>query len=312
MKEDPFIALGIDLGGTKIAAGLVRFPAGEVLLDRSTPTEAHAGGAAVLRRIRDLADSIIAEGRQRGWSPGGVGLGVCELIGPTGRILSHNCIQFDEIAAHEALDSLGPVTVEADVRAAARAEALFGAGRGLGIFLYLTIGTGISSCLVLDGRPYLGARGLSGTIGSGALSVACEACGHVSRQCLEQIASGPALVSRYNQLAGANVPSGQEVLAAAAAGDSAALRILHDAGEALEATVGLMVNVLDPEVLIIGGGLGLSEGAYWESFLAATRRHIWSEVHRELPILRAQTGVHVGLLGAATAAWERQSRPCAP
>jgi glucokinase len=72
--------------------------------------------------------------------------------------------------------------------------------------------------------------------------------------------------------------------------------------------VGLLVNVLDPEAVIVGGGLGLSEGPFWDEFIAATRRYIWSEVHRDLPILRAGTGANAGLIGAAAAAWKNKSR----
>jgi len=312
MNDEPSIALGIDLGGTKIAVGLVRFPSAEVLLERTVPTEPGQGGQAVLNRILNSAESIVAEGRQKGWTIESAGLGVCELIGPDGAILSHNCILFNETEAHAALKSLGPLTIEADVRAAARAEALFGAGRGKRIFLYLTIGTGISCCLVLDGKPFLGARGLTGTIGSSSLSVACDLCGQVNRNSLEQIASGPALVARYRQLTGSSATTGHEVLEAAAKGELEALRVLFTAGEALEATVGLIVNVLDPEAVVIGGGLGLSEGPYWDAFIAATRRHIWSEVHRDLPILRAQTGVNAGLIGAAAAAWENRPLRASP
>jgi glucokinase len=68
--------------------------------------------------------------------------------------------------------------------------------------------------------------------------------------------------------------------------------------------VGLLVNVLDPEAIVVGGGLGSCEGLFWEDFIASTRRQIWSEVHRNLPILHAGTGTDAGLIGAATAAWQ--------
>jgi glucokinase len=101
------------------------------------------------------------------------------------------------------------------------------------------------------------------------------------------------------------------VLAAAAAGNAEALEVATTAGAALGAAVGQLVNVLDPDAVVVGGGLGLSEGAYWTSFCTATRRHIWSAVHRDLQILHAATGEDAGLIGAAATAMDLhgQARP---
>ena len=188
------------------------------------------------------------------------------------------------------------------MRAAAPAEALFGAAKPFRDFLCVTVETGISCCLMLDGRPFLGSRGAIGTMGSSPLSIPCEQCGHVSQRTLEDIAAGPALVTRFNELHG-NAATGREVIAAATAGNSVAARIIQSSSQALESRVALLVNVLDPEAVVIGDGLGLSDGPYWDHFIASTRRHIWSELHRDLPILRAATGVDAVWIGAAARAW---------
>ncbi|RPI49489.1 MAG: ROK family protein, partial [Chloroflexi bacterium] len=70
-----------------------------------------------------------------------------------------------------------------------------------------------------------------------------------------------------------------------------------------------LINVLDPALLVVGGGLGLAGGLYWDSFLASTRAHVWSDVNRDLPIVPATTGVEAGLIGAAATAWRRFGRP---
>jgi glucokinase len=139
---------------------------------------------------------------------------------------------------------------------------------------------------------------------SSPLSWSCESCGHVNNRTLEQIASGPALVGRLNKLRPGSARSGPEVLAAAAAGNRDAEHVVQSAGRTLESTVALLINVLDPEAVIIGGGLGLSEGSFWSSFVDSTRAHVWSDVHRGLPILRATTGPRAGVIGAALAAWK--------
>jgi glucokinase len=304
VKRSSFRALGIDVGGTKIAAGLVSFPEGRVSARRVIPTAAARGGAAVLDDVVQLAEELTAEASPAQPRIAALGVGLCELVNPEGRILSANCVQWQDQPVRERLARIAPVTLEADVRAAALAEAHFGAGKPFCIFLYVTVGTGISSCLMLNGRPYVGARGATGTMASSPLSVPCEQCGHTSRRTLEELAAGPALVARFNQRKPGASKTGQDVLTAVAAGEADALAVVRSAGEALESAIGLLVNVLDPEAVVIGGGLGLSEGPYWDEFIAATRRHIWSEVHRHLPILRAATGPDAGLIGAAIAAWK--------
>ena len=295
--------LGIDVGGTKIAAGLVAFPEGRVLAKRMTPTQPERGGRAVLDDVLRLARELADEAGKTGAPISAIGLGVCELVDRDGRLASANCIQWLEQPVREELSCIAPTVIEADVRAAALAESLFGAAKPFHNFLYVTVGTGISCCLMLEGRPYLGARGATGTMGSSPISVPCEQCGHVSKRTLEEIAAGPALVSRFNAVGG-SATKGQDVLAAAAGRNAVAVQIIRTASGALESQIGLLVNVLDPEAVVIGGGLGLSEGSFWDEFIAATRRHIWSEMHRDLPILRAATGADAGWIGAAAHAWK--------
>jgi glucokinase len=295
-SDEPFTALGIDVGGTKIAAGLVCFPQGRVKAAQTIETRAERSSESVLRDMVQLAGAVALNS-----NIDALGIGLCEIVDGAGRILSANCVRWKDDQVRSALKHLGPVILEADVRAAARAEALFGAGRAFRIFLYITVGTGISSCLMIDGAPFLGARGATGTMASSPISVPCESCGEINHRTLEEIAAGPALVARCNNK---SAITAKDVVAAANQGDRDALQVVRAAGEALGASVAGLVNVLDPEAVIVGGGLGLSEGAYWDAFHNSTRRHIWSDVHRELPILRAETGTNAGIIGAAIAAWK--------
>jgi len=305
LKTGPFHALGIDVGGTKIAAGVVSLPEGRVFGQRVIPTEASRAGAAVLNDVVWLAEELTAAAKVEGLQVEGIGLGLCELVDTAGQIMSANCVRWQDQPVAARLSQGAPVVIEADVRAAGLAEALFGAGRSFRIFLYVTIGTGISSCLMIDGEPFLGAHGATGTMASSPISLTCEKCGHVASRTLEEIASGPALVARLNARRPGTSRSGEDVVAAASAGDAEALEVIRSATQVLGSTVGLLVNVLDPQAVIIGGGLGLSEGPYWENLVASTRRHIWSEPHRSLPILRAMTGESAGVIGAAAAAWRK-------
>jgi glucokinase len=199
------------------------------------------------------------------------------------------------------------VAVQADVRAAAFAEARMGAGRGLGSFVYVTVGTGISSCLVLDGKPHLGAGGRTGTMGSGPLSAWCAARGQVTGQSLESVASGPGLAAQYGALTGRALGSGREVLAAAVAGDAAAIEVIARATRCLGGGIANLVNVLDPESVVVGGGLGCAPGLYWASLVEAVRSQIWSEGHRDLPLVQAACGTHAGVIGAGLYALESRT-----
>ncbi len=301
--------LGLDIGGTKIAAGVVSFPSGAVLSRRVIPTGAGRGGEAVLADALALARDLMAEGAARGQAVEGIGVGVAELVDPSGIMTSAHTIAWRGWPLGDRFSHLAPTVVESDVRAAALAEALFGAGRAFSTFAYVTVGTGISSCLVQDGRPYEGARGNALVLASAPLSTICPECGAELHPVLEDVAAGPALVARYNQQAPGSATHGQEVTAAAATGDAVAVRVVRAAGEALGVGVGFLVNVLDPEAVVVGGGLGLAGGLYWEGFLASARRHIWADNTRDLPIVQAALGADAGVVGAAASWWKRKASP---
>jgi glucokinase len=307
-------AVGLDVGGTKIAGGRVAFPEGAVLARRTIPTGAGRGGVTVLEDALALAAELIAAG------PGpervaGLGVAVAELVDAAGRVTSGHTILWSDLPVRERFSSLLPAgseasaIVESDVRAAALGEARFGAGRAFRLFVYVTVGTGISSCLVQGGRPFAGARGNALVLASSPLSVTCPRCRAPADQILEEYASGPALVTRYNEAGSTRAARGEEVLERAVQGDPVAVEVARTAGAALGNSVGLLVNVLDPEAAIVGGGLGLAGGLYWDSFESATREHIWADSTRSLPILTAALGADAGLIGAATAAWERAGSP---
>jgi glucokinase len=300
MRED--WAIGLDVGGTKIAAGLVGLPSGRLLARRVVATKSHRSGETVLAEALGLASGLLEEAAARELRPLGIGVGVAELVDLEGNISSAQNIPWRGLPVQAAFSSLAPAVVESDVRAAARGEALLGAGQALRAFVYVTVGTGISACLVQDGHPYAGARGNAIVLASGTCGLECPHCGAWAERVLEEYAAGRALVARY----GRGATQAEEVLAAAAEGDARAVEVVTSAGRALGQAVGMLVNLLDPEAAIVGGGLGLAGGPYWTSFVEALRRAIWSPVTRELAVLPARLGVDAGLMGAAAVAWQKQ------
>jgi len=302
------LAIGIDLGGTKIAAGLVSFPSGKILVQEVVPTLPLRGGQAVLDDTLAVAQKLQQRAAAIGGVVQGIGVGIAELVNLQGDITSEYLIQWRGLPAKQMLSQIAPTVFESDVRAPALAEALFGAGRSFKNFVYLTVGTGISYCLMIDGRPYAGAHGHAIMVGTGALTSECGKCGVVQEEVLEQVAAGPSLVGRYNQRVGASFTMGQQVIAAASGGDQIADEILRSAGATLGNSIGFLINVLDPEAVIVGGGLGLAGGIYWDSFVASTRAHIWSEISKDLPIFHAELGTDAGIIGAAAVVWRLSPR----
>jgi glucokinase len=239
-------------------------------------------------------------------------VGLAELVDLEGNVTSAHTLDWRGLPVQALFSQLAPAVVESDVRAPALAEALLGAGRPFRLFLYVTIGTGISCCLVQEGQPYAGARGGALVMASSPFSAICPACGSLLQPVTEEIASGPALVARYRARLGPeadpSLTQAEAVIAAAGQGDRRAIEVIETAGLALGSSLGLVINVLDPEAVVIGGGLGSAGGFYWDSLVAATRQHIWSEVARTLPILPAALGPEAGLIGAAATAWKRHQQ----
>jgi glucokinase len=249
--------------------------------------------------------------RAEGIDIAGIGAGVAELVDCDGNVTSSCTIRWRDVPVQDKLSEIAPAQVESDVRAAAVGEALFGAGRGVGLFAYVTVGTGISSCLMQDGQPFKGARGNAITLSSSPLSTVCIHCGEKLRPVLEEFASGPAIARRFAQSKGRNSESTEtceEVFRAAINGDQDASKILVSAGDALGVSVAFLVNVTDPELVVVGGGLGVAGGLYWDAFERSCREHIFADNSRGLPLVPAKLGVDAGLVGAGAVVFAQHSR----
>ncbi|MEX0612165.1 MAG: ROK family protein, partial [Pirellulales bacterium] len=229
------------------------------------------------------------------------------LVSVDGEVLSDATIRWKGTSIREILEAKTnlPVALDADVRAAARAEAQLGAGRPFRSFLYVTIGTGISAGFVLNGTPHAGARGLTGTFASSRGLIPGDDGKLASGPALEEFAAGPALAARFAAARGDVAVSAAEVVALAEAGDSLAQSVVASAGQAVGAAIGNLINVLDPEAVIIGGGLGMTEGCYRTSLDSALRAQVWSDFHRTIAVVSAELGNDAGFIGAALAAVTR-------
>jgi len=301
-------ALGLDVGGTKIAGGIVLFPEGRVIERKIIPTQPQRGGEAVLSDVLALVEQFRNLATARQLVPVALGVGLAELVDRHGNIASAATIAWQHLPVQARLDALLPTIIEADVRAAARAEAAFGAGQPYRHFLYVTVGTGISSCLVIEGEPYPGAAGLAGTFASSPQLIPDHAGQTMVVPALESIASGPALAARLRAIESGFTGTAADVCARANHGDAGAAQVVDTAGRCLGAAIAQLINVLDPEAVLLGGGLGLARGRFREMLVGALRSHCWSSLHQNVPLLEAQTGADAGIIGGAWTALNRGDR----
>jgi glucokinase len=282
-------AIGVDVGGTKTAFGLLDAATLTLLGRRVIPTGLDRGGEALLADIAGLTGELAAETDHL---ITGVGVVVPEIVSRSGRITSSAVIPgWDKLPVADTLAVTAPVIVESDVRAAAFAEATLGAGRDFGYFVFLTVGTGISYCAVDGGRPFAGSRGGALNVGTSTLADGVPT--------LQQTASGSALVRRYTERGG-TATGAQDVLAAADGGDRAAAAVIAEGAKALGIGIALLINLLDPEAVVLGGGLGSADTRYTDE----ARNWAMHYVHRfaaQTPVVRGELGPDAGVIGAGLA-----------
>lgn len=288
--------LGIDIGGTKIAGGLVTSK-GCVTLSNRRPTPL-TGGAVILEAALDLARSLTVEPV----GPlSGIGIGTGGQVDTArGVIVSATDILpgwagTEVKAAFERTFGL-PCSVDNDVNALGVGEARFGAGRGLQTVLYLALGTGVGGSLLLGGRVHHGATWTGGEFGH-LLLTTDEAA---SRKTLEEFVSGPGLAYTYREMTGA----GPEVTGEAIGGealrdpDSPAARAVTRTGECLGFGLAGLANALDPDLIVIGGGLAALGDALLDPARRILRRYALPGPAR-CPVVPAALGSDAAVIGAA-------------
>jgi glucokinase len=316
ISEPHFI--GVDVGGTKVAAGLVN-SSGEITHQTRTPmvaTDAAAGLAAVVSAI----DSVRAAANGTPEVQNLVsGIGIC-APGPldprTGVVINPPNLpgwRDFPLAAEITKRYRLPVRVDNDGNAAALAEALWGAGRGYRNVFYATIGTGIGTGIVFDGRIYHGRTGAAAEGGHVTIDYRGPRCKCGKLGCIEILASGTAIARRASEqiaagrsssileLAGGHLDriTGEMVGRAYLEGDSLAREILQETAMFLTVWLGTIIDLLEPDVMIVGGGVA----AMLQPFFAAIHNQLpsWSiNSHcQEIPLVPAHYGSDAGIAGGA-------------
>ncbi|HEY7666647.1 MAG TPA: ROK family protein [Actinomycetota bacterium] len=313
-------AVGIDVGGTKIAAARVS-SVGEILARAVVPSPADDTDAIV----EAMVAAAVAVGAQGVTAVGISAAGMVEIGTGIMRFAPNLAWRDADLRARVGTPLGLPTVVENDNNAAAWGEFRFGVGRGHRHVLFVGVGTGIGGGIVADGALLRGAHGFAAEIGHFVVQPDGERCGCGNRGCWETVASGSAITrearkavarhphSRIAELAEGDPDraTGSMVTRAAREGDPAATGILAEVGHRLGEGIGGLVNILDPEIVIVGGGAAAAGDLLLAPARVAFRMSVEAPDHRpDVPIVAAGLGADAGVIGAAVLALD--GTPVAP
>jgi len=322
------VLLAADLGGSGLAAGLVR-PTGEILASRTVPTARRGRGRGILENLWEILAEAAEEARQAGLSVQGLGLGlpggVDAATGRVGEVIP----SLPELAGAPLRELLEqrfgcPAAVDNDVNALALAEWYFGVGRGCRHLALLAAGTGVGGGLIVDGRLLRGAQGYGGEIGHIPVELDGRDCFCGSRGCVKAYAAGPDIAAQARALAASGAAplllalAGGEparidaplVFAAAARGEPAALSITAKAAQALGAATAALINLANPELVVWAGGVFEAGEILTEPARRWAARYALSAPSRRARILRSAFTKASGIRGgAALCLYQAGERP---
>lgn len=293
-------AIGVDIGGTNLTAGLVRED-GKLLNVSKEDTPQH--GEAALDLLLTMVSELYETTKAQASPPVGIGLSFGGPVDYASQsiVCSHHVEGWapglklaDLFAEHFGARCL----VDNDANCGGLGEAVYGAGRGHGSLLYVNIGTGIGGAIVLGGRVHHGAHSTAGEIGHSVVVPGGPPCTCDKHGCLEALSSGSAL-GREGRAAGlGETITGKEVGQRAQAGDPVALGVVQQAGRWLGLALGNAINLFDTQIIVIGGGVA----SLGEVYLGPAREQFAATVMPaaiETPIVAAQLGYEAGVVGAA-------------
>lgn len=314
-SAEPLI-LGIDLGGTKILTAVVDRKGKMLSRDRST-TPADQGPKAVIRTIVDSAQRSIKRAGLTATELTGIGLGAPGLSNPETGVLftSPNLPDWRNVPLRDIIQKeLGSRTfLINDANAAALGELHFGAATGAENFIYITISTGIGGGIVINRRIYTGASGLAGEIGHMTIDDDGPLCHCGNRGCWESLASGTALAQEARQwieqgagaailaLAGGKLENvtAEVIHRAAQAGDNLAKEIITRSSYYVGVGLANLINLFNPELIVIGGGLSNIGDMLFEPAYEVARNRAFQESYQAVRFSLAELGEDSGVIGAA-------------
>jgi len=297
--SQPSHAVAVDIGGTKIAVAVV-LPSGELLAETTLPTESGRGFASGLLRICDAITRVTERAGVSGSERAGIGIGCTGPVDPLRGTIDNPYT----LPGWEGADIVGglrdafacPVVLENDADAALVGECWKGAGRGFDPVVMLTFGTGVGGAALVGGRILRGVKGAHPELGHVVADPAGPPCYCGASGCLEVLASGTALGQAGGE---AGLGDARQLLARAAAGEAAAVRIRARALAAVTQATFTVLYALAPERIVLGGGM-MDE--HYQPFAAAVGDAIAGATMlpgARVSVARAELGNRAGLVGAA-------------
>jgi len=318
--DDGGYIIGVDLGGTSINAGAVPFGGGTVLGMRSLPTESQHGAKFVVDRMVGMIRSVIDDAKREGGfsddAVRGVGLGSPgPLDRSTGTVIETPNLGWRNFPLRDLIaNAIGlEAELDNDANAATLGEWWQGAGRGVRSLVGLTLGTGIGGGLVLDGEVYHGVSDAAGEIGHMTINSTGRKCNCGNYGCLEAYASGPAIAARAVEGREAGAASmlldmvggdftritAETVSEAILAGDGYAADVMRETATVLGIGVANLINLLNPEMIVISGGVTRAGDHLFEPLLAEVRKRAFRKAAESCRIVPSALGDMAGVVGAA-------------
>jgi glucokinase len=309
--------IGVDVGGTKVAAGLVDRN-GEIKQQTKIPMSAKGKPAEGLNSVLSAVSAVL-DNSDVNTAVGGIGICSPGPLDPKSGVIINPpnlpCWRDYPLAAEVSKIYRVPVKVDNDANAAALAETLWGTGRGYRNVFFTIIGTGIGTGIVFDGQIYHGRTGAAGEGGHMSIDYRGLRCGCGKLGCIEALAAGPAIARRAREkvatdhsraaailrLAGGNIDqvTSEAVGQAYAAGDALATEILEETVKLLTVWLGNIVDLLDPDVVIMGGGVSSMLRPFFEQIREGLSGCCINPRCREIPLLAARYGADAGIAGGA-------------
>jgi glucokinase len=304
------VSVGVDIGGTDVKIGAVGNQ-GRILARATLPFRAFAGFDDF---VDALAQAILHLGSASGHKITAIGVASPGHPDPhTGRIADggYNVAILQEQSLLTALRAHGLPAVLAlnDGVAAAIGEQEVGAARGLRNFALLTLGTGVGGCVMIDGRPVIGAAGDPPELGAMVLDLDGPLCGNGLAGTLEAYASASGFASAYALRGGSQTATPAAIFAAAQAGDAVALAAIDSVCRRIAQALGSLINALNLQACLLGGGISQGGPLLLDGVTSHLRRTTWKPLLDNTRILLAGTGNDAGLLGAAFAARKHIAAP---
>jgi len=311
------VVIGVDLGGTNLRTALLSQD-GIILDKRKEATLASDGWKKVIDRLvaNIVRQKVIAE--QRGLAVAAVGVGAPGVIQMDKGIVvkSPNFPDWNNLPLQDALEGALrlPVVIENDANAAALGEQWRGAGSGIKSMILLTLGTGVGGGIVLNNSIWHGADGMAGELGHMTILPDGRQCGCGNKGCLEMYASARGIVQSFIDASGGSALThagdqqeitSERVYQAARDGNDIAVRVMKDMGSMLGIGIANLINIFNPEMIVIGGGVKDA----WSLFINATHQEIMRRAFQvpaeRTRIVPTTLGDDAGMVGAAAVALQK-------